>query len=196
MALHCSNIACERNGREIFSNISLQVSPGQLLELRGPNGSGKSSLLRVIAGLVPLAAGTMQWNEQPEFSLHCHYVGHLDGLKPALTVAENLSFWASLLGGGEITTALAAFSLEALRDQPVQLLSAGQKRRTALARLVCAPRPLWLLDEPDTALDHASRQQLSNVMLRHLSGGGIIMLATHNDIGLPPNQTISLGNKT
>jgi heme exporter protein A len=196
MTLHCTNLACQRNGRRIFQNLSLRVDAQQLLELRGPNGVGKSSLLRVIAGLVPKTEGTVAWQDQPEVSPHCHYIGHLDGLKSALTVAENLQFWASMLGGRDISSALKAFALDGLADQPVQLLSAGQKRRTALAKLICAKRPIWLLDEPATALDQQSRRHLNVLMQTHLNEGGLILMATHEDVGLTPHMTLTMGDAT
>jgi heme exporter protein A len=168
------------------------VKPGQCVELRGANGAGKSSLLRLIAGLVPKAAGTLQFEGHDDFATRLHTIAHQDAMKPAMTVSENLRFWAGLLGGTTIAHALAAFKLEALADETVQLLSAGQRRRLALSRLFLAQRPLWLLDEPMTALDAATQEQLRAHMKAHLKDGGLIVVATHGDLGFTPDQTLTL----
>ncbi len=188
MTLTATNLACERNGRTVFSNLSFTIRSGQCAELRGPNGAGKSSLLRVIAGLVPTAAGTLSCDIQ-----HLHFIAHQDAMKSAMTVKENLLFWCDVLGGTDIATALNAFNLNGLENDPVQLLSAGQRRRLTLSRLFLAKRPLWLLDEPMTALDATTQELLRDHMRVHLRGGGMVLAATHGDLGVKPDQVIALG---
>jgi heme exporter protein A len=164
----------------------------------GPNGAGKSSLLRMIAGLLRIAGGRLALEAgDPELSIgeQAHYLGHQDALKPALTVAENLAFWTRYLGGGGQTAgrALGAVGLEKIAHLPAGYLSAGQRRRLSLARLVAVPRPIWLLDEPASALDAAAQTQLTELMRGHLAGGGLILAATHGPIGLERPQELRLG---
>ncbi len=187
----------------MFSGVSFSVAAGNALVLTGPNGAGNSSLLRVIAGLIRPAAGSIALEgSDPELSVgeQSHYVGHLDPLKPALTVAENLAFWARFLNssrGAEETAAiergLEAVGLADLAQLPAGYLSAGQRRRLSLARVLAAPRPIWLLDEPTTALDAASQERLRGVMQVHLSGGGLVVAATHGPLGLAAAQNLRLG---
>jgi heme exporter protein A len=193
MNLIANALGCERNGRVVFSNLSFTLHPGQCFDLRGPNGAGKSSLLRVIAGLVPASAGHVRFGDVENIPAHLHLIAHQDAMKTAMTVEENLSFWAAALGGSNMDAALAAFQLEGLRDDPVQLLSAGQRRRLTLSRLFLAPRPLWLLDEPMTALDATSQEVLRQHIRDHLKAGGLVLTATHDDLGVTPDQTIVLG---
>ncbi len=203
MKLNASALACERNGRVVFSGVDFVVKSGELAELRGPNGSGKSSLLRQVAGLVPVSGGGLTLDmgdddsagDQP-LPQRCHYVGHQDALKPSLTVRQNLSFWAMLLGGGDgdVERALAAFGLQALSEVAVQFLSAGQRRRLALARLPVAPRPIWLLDEPTTALDQTAEKTLGRMMDAHLASGGMVLAATHATLPRKADHVITLGN--
>ena len=166
------------------------------MQLGGPNGSGKSSLLRLIAGLGQPGDGelTLKGGEA-ELSIgqQAHLIGHQDAVKTALTVAENLSFWAGFLGGSDAGTALAAMGLEDLALDRAGLLSEGQKRRLALARLLMVPRVLWLLDEPDAGLDQAARERFSEVMTMHLGQGGMIIAATHVPLGLAPQVRLDLG---
>lgn len=190
-------LACVRGGRVVFAGLDFTMSPGDGLVLLGPNGSGKSSLLRVMAGLLRPATGRLAWHgetvaEDPEAHAgRSHYVGHHDAVKPVLSVAENLRFWARLhephaaTAGLAVENALERFGLGHLRDVPGKMLSAGQKRRTNLARLLAAPSPLWLLDEPITALDRASIKVLEQVFAEHRAGGGIVVLSTHSDVDLP-----------
>jgi len=170
----------------------------------GPNGSGKSTLLRVLAGLLRPAAGRVSLEGIGEAGdapgVHTHYLGHLDGLKSALTTRENLAFWAAVLDPGagrarpglDPAEALRLLGLAHATDLPVSFLSAGQKRRVALARLLCASRPLWLLDEPTTALDVASQQRLSEMIGEHRAGGGLLVLATHAPLDLPEARVLRL----
>jgi heme exporter protein A len=180
----------------IFEDLSFAIGAGEALVITGPNGSGKTSLLRLIAGLLPAAAGDLVLEgRQSDLAIgqYCHFVGHHEPVKPALTVEENLAFWAQYLGGGDVGSALARFGLAGLADLPGQLLSAGQKRRVALARLVVVPRVIWLLDEPTTALDSSSEAALTAVMEAHLAEGGMILAATHGALSLSAARRLDLG---
>jgi heme exporter protein A len=184
IGLAAKDVSCQRGGRLIFRDVSFALAPGEALLVSGPNGAGKTSLLRQIAGLLPLEAGELRLEgARPDDVLPelCHYVGHLNAAKPSLSVGENLRFWREFLGGDGLETgkALAAFGLEALADLPAGLLSAGQKRRLALARLFAAPRPIWLLDEPQSSLDAASLKRLDAAIEDHLAQGGIAVVASH-----------------
>ncbi len=200
MTLEARNLACERGGRLVFENLSFQVEPGGALLLRGPNGSGKSSLLRLIAGLLQRQAGSLTWQgrevaEEPDvFTNALHYMGHLDGVKAAFTVAENLAFWCRLSGEAEgVEAGLACFDLAALAEVPAQYLSAGQRRRLGLARLAAIPRTLWLLDEPSVSLDSASVAELAALIAAHRDGGGLVIAATHVDLGLAAADSLDMG---
>jgi heme exporter protein A len=190
MRLAGEQLACIRGGREVFSGLDFSLSAGEALLVTGRNGAGKSSLLRLIAGLVRIAAGRLSLDGgDPEAGIgeQAHYLGHQDALKPALSVGENLRFWADFLGGGgggDIAPALAAMDLDRLTALPAGYLSAGQRRRLSIARLVAVKRPVWLLDEPTSALDAASQDRLAGLMRAHLDGGGMILAATHGAIGL------------
>jgi heme exporter protein A len=196
MKLTANALASERNGRVVFSDLSFTVAAGELAELRGANGSGKTTLLRLLAGLVPLSAGSLAITPATADDLPrlCHYVGHHDALKSAVSVRDNLTFWSTMLGGEDVAAALQKFNLAALADDPVQLLSAGQRRRLALARVLAAPRPIWLLDEPMTALDAASQQIMATVIADHLGAGGLVLAATHGDWALKADHVISLAS--
>lgn len=192
-----SKLACVRGGRLVFAGLSFTLEPGAALILLGPNGSGKSTLLRLMAGLLAPFSGALAWggtpvSEDPEgHAARTHYVGHHDAIKPVLTVTENLRFWARLhqphaeTAGRAVTAALDRFALAHLAAIPGKMLSAGQKRRTNLARLLAAPSPLWLLDEPTTALDRRSIKSLEAVLAEHRAAGGMVVLSTHADIDLP-----------
>lgn len=197
MELTAKDLDCERGGRMVFRNVSLALQPGQLMQLTGPNGSGKSSLLRLIAGLNEAQAGAITLTGgEPDLTIgqQAHYIAHQEAVKAALTVQENLAFWRGFLGGGDVNAALDAFDLSRLSSYPAGLLSAGQKRRLALARLVLVPRMLWLLDEPTVGLDTASLSRLAGVMARQLDRGGMIIAATHVPLGREPDCRLDLGS--
>jgi heme exporter protein A len=186
--------------RPIFTELSFRVEAGRALVLLGPNGSGKTTLLRALADFLPSDAGTIVLGggeDEHERAEYCHYIGHRDGLKMRLTVKENLQFYADYLGDpgapANVDTALDSFGLAALGPIPTSYLSAGQKRRLALARLLVAKRPVWLLDEPSVSLDTASLQILTDVIKTHLKTGGIAVVATHLPLGIDDAQTLNLG---
>lgn len=181
------DLVLERGGRRLLSGLSLELASGEALLVTGPNGSGKSTLLRALAGLLRPHSGCVRIEGVGEagdpLGLHAHYLGHLDALKNALTAAENLMFWAAMLKTGEQAAspqdALSRLGLSHALDLPVAYLSAGQKRRTALARLLTARRPVWLLDEPTTALDLGSQRRFDALLSDHIAEGGLAVIATH-----------------
>ena len=186
MELRADNLMCVRGGRVIFAGLSFLLRAASLTELRGPNGAGKTSLLRLIAGLNEPEAGTLTLDggdADMTIGQQCHLIAHQDAVKPHLTVAENLAFWSDFLGGGDVDAALTAFALTPLAAFQAVMLSAGQKRRLALSRLALAARPVWLLDEPTVGLDAASRDRLNGLVARHVGAGGIVLAATHLDLG-------------
>ena len=175
------------------------MESGGALVVLGRNGAGKSSLLRMIAGLVRIAAGHLVLEGgDPQLTLaeQAHYLGHQDAVKPSLTVAENLAFWMRYFGGTETVRALATVGLDTLADLPAAYLSAGQRRRLSIARLIAVPRSVWLLDEPTSALDTAAQVRLADVMRDHRAGGGIILAAAHGPIGLERAKELRLGAGT
>ena len=179
----------------VFSGLSFGLAGGELLAVTGPNGAGKSTLLRLVAGLLRPAAGTIGLEPSDDAGLvgQVHYLGHLDALKPCLTVRQNLEFWRRLWAGTDAAAALAAVGLEDLADLPAGVLSAGQRRRVALARLLVAQRPVWLLDEPATALDAAAEGRLGRLIAGHLAAGGLAIAATHRDLPVRATATLRLG---
>ncbi len=199
MRLEARKLCIDRGGRRIVESADFSVADGGALVVAGPNGAGKSTLLRAIAGLLPLAGGRLTLDgEDEDIPGALHYVGHAEGMKPALTVRENLCFWAAFMQRGDNpgrspSDALAAFGLAHVIDIPAGYLSAGQKRRAALARLLVAPRPIWLLDEPTTALDARAQGALAAVMAEHRTGGGLILAATHAPLGLDGAAELRLG---
>ncbi len=201
-----SELTCLRGDRLVFAGLAFRLAPGGALVLLGPNGSGKSSLLRVMAGLLRPIGGSLSWDgrpvaEDPEaHPARVQYVGHLDAVKPVLTAAENLAFWAAL-GGAADPAANAARALERLgvphiADVPGRYLSAGQKRRLNLARLLAVPAPLWLLDEPTVALDRAAIALFEGMIAGHRAAGGMVVLSTHTDIATPDGENLHLDDFT
>jgi heme exporter protein A len=198
MRLTASNLACRRGGRDVFADVTFSIAAGELLAIRGRNGAGKSSLLRMVVGLVRVAAGRLALDAgDPELTIgeQAHYLGHHDALKPSLSVRENLRFWVDFLGRDPAGTSepLAEVGLDTLADLPAAYLSAGQRRRLSIARLLAVERPIWLLDEPTSALDAPAQQSLTEFMRAHLAGGGLILAATHGALGLPAARELWLG---
>ncbi|MDP3897515.1 MAG: heme ABC exporter ATP-binding protein CcmA [Mesorhizobium sp.] len=190
MRLTADNLGGERGGEPVFDGVSFALAAGDSLVITGQNGSGKSTLLRVVAGLLPVAAGTVRLNDGgedfPDVASACHYLGHQNAMKPALTVAENLDFRRDFLGHPLMTTeaALDAVGLDSVGALPFGYLSTGQRRRIALAGLLVSFRPVWLLDEPSAGLDLASERRLTALMQGHLAEGGMLIAATHLPLGL------------
>jgi heme exporter protein A len=190
-----SEIACRRGGRMLFTDLGFAVAPGELMLLAGPNGSGKSSLMRAMAGLLPLEAGKLHWGDAPAgegFSDFLSYLGHADACKPTLTVAENLAFHADLVGKVDaIQPALEQVGLGKLPNRPGRQLSSGQRRRLSLARVIVAARPLWLLDEPTVGLDQDGRAVVAELLSAHLATGGLAIVATHQELGVPAAHSLN-----
>jgi heme exporter protein A len=194
------DLACRRGERRVFTGLSLRLPPGGALVLTGANGSGKTSLMRLLAGLIPPAAGRLAWGAAPvehdpaAHRARLHYVGHQDGVNPGLTPRETLGFWAALRGCKPtcLDAALAAFALVPVADWPCRWLSAGQRRRLALARLCATEAPLWLLDEPFSALDQENQARLEEVIAAHCAGGGRVVVATHIPIRIEAAASLVL----
>jgi heme exporter protein A len=198
MKLVADKLSSVRGGRELFAELSFTLGAGEALLLLGPNGAGKTTLIRIIAGFLRPSAGRVRLEggaADHTLSEQCHYVGHLNAVKSGLSVVENASFWSRFLGGarGRLDTALETFGLSALRDIPAGYLSAGQKRRLGLARLLLAERPIWLLDEPTTSLDSAAQQVMTGAVNAHLAAGGLVVAATHAPLGFTRSRELHLG---
>lgn len=197
MRLAGTGLEARRGGRRLFTDLSFSAAAGELVAVTGPNGSGKSTLLRMIAGLISPTAGKVALDPEDEAGVgnRAHYLGHLDALKGALTLGENLVYWQRVLGGDgmAVGAALEAVGLGALDSLRAAVLSAGQKRRAAIARLLVARRPVWLLDEPTASLDKAGEALLGGLVLRHLGEGGIVIAATHRDLPVAPARVVALG---
>jgi len=193
MQLRGRDVRCVRGGREVFSGLDFAVAGGEALAVTGRNGSGKTSLLRLIAGLLAPAGGTVAIEGgDAELTLpeQAHYLGHRDAQKPALSVIENLAFWRDFLGGevADAADCLDRVGLAHALDLPAAYLSAGQRRRLSLARLLAVRRPVWLLDEPTTALDASGQTMFAGLMRDHLAGGGLIIAATHGPLGIAATE--------
>lgn len=207
LLLAVEGLTVERGGRVVLADLGFDLAPGETILVSGRNGAGKSTLLRTLAGLLQPSSGRIRFglaDEEVRGVETVHYLGYEDGLKPSLTVGENLDFWAAMLaaphpypqGGGGPTNsnalspydALAAYGIARLLDLPAAYLSAGQKRRVALARLLLAPRPIWLLDEPLIALDLSTQERAVEIMAAHVSAGGAILVASHQPLALTTRQ--------
>lgn len=197
LALTGENLSIERGGRLVLDGVSFGVRSGEALIVTGPNGSGKTTLLRSIAGFLLPVGGRFELdgsNPERDLAQHCHYAGHLDAVKARLTVAENLGFWSSYLGGGpeNVARAMAALALSDLAEISAAYLSAGQRRRLGLARLLVAERPIWLLDEPTVSLDRESTAAFAALVEQHRAGGGLVIAATHVELGLGNTRSLRL----
>ncbi|RWC04690.1 MAG: heme ABC exporter ATP-binding protein CcmA [Mesorhizobium sp.] len=199
MRLIAENLGGERGGEAVFSGINFALCKGQALIVTGPNGAGKSTLLRIVAGLLPVAAGRLLveggGEDFPSVASACHYLGHQNAMKTALSVAENLRFWRDFSGADFLSAeeALAMVGLDGIGHLPFGYLSTGQRRRAAIAKLLVSRRPLWLLDEPTAGLDKASEERFGGLMREHLDEGGIIIAATHLPLGLEGAQELRMG---
>ena len=193
MRLSGQDLRCVRGGRAVFAHLDFEAASGEALALVGPNGAGKTSLLRLIAGLLMPADGRVELEGgEPDTPVaeQAHYLGHRDALKPSLSVSENLAFWRAFLGGEptDLAAAIAAVGLAHAAELPAAYLSAGQRRRLSIARLLVLRRPVWLLDEPTAALDIRGQEMFAGLMQQHLAGGGIIVAATHLPLGISARE--------
>lgn len=187
MEFTVTDLACRRGELTVLSHIGFALSTGQALVLRGPNGSGKTTLLRCLAGLTPPVAGRLSFDPD-----QVAYAGHADALKTQMSVAETLAFWSKVFGARDFEPAIEHFLLTPLLTRRINTLSAGQKRRVSLARLMLSGRPLWALDEPTVSLDTDAVAQFAAAVEAHLAGGGAAIIATHIDLGLRDAQTLDL----
>ena len=187
-SLIVESLTASRGGFALFENLSFELKAGAALRVTGPNGSGKTTLLRCLAGLVQPDAGRITIQSENTFQ----YLAHLNGMKPQLTVAENLNFWAKMQSSGNVTSAIETLNLTRLKDLPFSVLSSGQKRRVGIARLLLSPRAVWLLDEPTVGLDIVSISVFETVLENQLSEGGIVIAATHTPLGKANWQTLDL----
>ncbi|MEO1494140.1 MAG: heme ABC exporter ATP-binding protein CcmA [Pseudomonadota bacterium] len=200
MELVVQDLQCRRGGRLVLDGTGFTVPGGRAAVVRGPNGAGKSTLLRALAGILPISDGSVRLGDitltgdRSGYQEQVAYAGHLDAVKPALTVGQNLGIWAGIHGAksGRVAEALGHFGIEHISDRPAAQCSAGQKRRLGLARLMVLDRPLWLLDEPTVSLDTASSELVSDLVRRHCAGGGIALVATHIDLGLSDAEVIEV----
>ena len=199
--LEVRGLACERGGRTLFDGLDFGLDAGDALILKGPNGSGKTSLLRLLAGLLPAAAGDVLWRGQPvrddreTWHAAMRFLGHDNAVKPTLTVAQNLLFWLKLhppFQPAALSRGLSAMALDHLGDLPAVMLSAGQRRRLALARLAASPGTVWLMDEPTVTLDADSIARLGAMVSDHRAAGGMVIAATHDSFTAPGAHELDL----
>ena len=199
MRLIAENLAGERGGEPVFQGVSFNLGEGEGLVVTGANGVGKSTLLRIVAGLLPASGGVIRLDgggeQWPDIASACHYLGHANAMKTALSVDENLRFWRDFAGEPHLTVdeALEMVGLPQVGHLPYGYLSTGQKRRVSIARLLVSYRPVWLLDEPTAGLDAASERQFAALMRAHLDDGGIVVAATHIPLGLDGVKDLRLG---
>ena len=198
MQLTARDLSIARGGRTVVDALSFEIAAGQAMVVTGPNGAGKTTLLRAVAGFLPILEGRVRLEGGPDeeagIAEQCHYVGHRDGVKASLSVAENATFWSRYLGGnGDVGDALERVGLGALAGVPAAYLSAGQKRRLGLSRLIAANRPLWLLDEPTVSLDAAGVAMLAELIGEHRARGGLVLAATHLPLGIDDAHELRLG---
>lgn len=199
LTLSGEGLACQRGARRLFRDLSFALRCNEALVVTGPNGAGKSSFLRIVAGLLTAQEGQVRLDgggADRRMAESLHYLGHDDAVKPALSVRENLGFWRTLLGpsGLEVEDALEEVGLSGLGRLPAGVLSAGQKRRLAIARLLASRRPLWILDEPTTALDASAQERFAALGRAHLAAGGLILAATHTPLDFGPQaRALKLG---
>lgn len=199
MRLIAENLGGERGGETVFSGIGFTLEKGEALIVTGPNGAGKSTLLRVIAGLLPVAAGKIRVEGGGEnfssIASASHYLGHLNAMKTALSVEENLAFWRAFQGEQALSVeeALETVGLGGIGHLPFGYLSTGQRRRASIAKLLISRRPVWLLDEPTAGLDKASEERFAGLMRGHMADGGILVAATHLPLGLDGARALKMG---
>lgn len=191
--LRVEALTLARGERVLAERLSFVAAGGDYIEIRGANGAGKTSLLRAIAGFLRPRAGRVRFDGAGDPALALHYVAHLNGLKGAESVGAHARYWAGLFGGGDAGAALTRMGLSAHADLPVRVLSQGQARRLALARLLISPRPVWLLDEPAAALDGAGRDLVAHLIDAHRAQGGVVLAAVHEALGPVPSQTLTMG---
>ena len=193
-ALRVDGLAVARGGRVLFSGLSFAAEAGEYVEVRGANGAGKTSLIRALAGYLPPRAGTIVFERIAEPALALHFVGHANGLKSNVSVASHARYWSGLFGrAGDAEAALSRLGLGGFGARLPRTLSQGQARRLALSRLLIAPRPIWLLDEPAAALDAQGREMLAGLIDAHRAGGGIVIAAVHEPLGPTPTRTLTVG---
>lgn len=197
MKLQAQTLACERDGQRLFHGLEFTLTGGEAMLVTGRNGAGKTSLLRIICGFIEPTCGRIRLHDSPEASSIgqlCHYVAHEDAIKSALTVRENITFWARFFGAGDVDAGLDAFDLGPLAACNTGLLSCGQKRKLTLSRLKLVNRAIWLLDEPATGLDATAQHRLCLHMTHHLAAGGIVIAASHTQLDAPFTVTLDMND--